>query len=273
MRLLTSITLMLSLAAPLLAQSDSQPKAVPSRRLVTRGEMYHPLSEIYIDLEASAGKPGDMAAMRICSKEPLPVAMYVAVVNPVAIGWRLVEGVNGTRSFPPDSVMILRSPDCQVTDPPYVPVEFWGVPKGAPLPPSVESAKLCQINVEGAGPDEPVKSLRAFRAALRGILAKVNENSEAVVIVKGEYNLRPTASMRRALREAKRFFARSRLPGDRYFVRLKPSAFYDPEYPEPEARYPDVFAVQITKECGVESPYRKSASINRASGVNRRAFR
>jgi hypothetical protein len=253
MRYVVLTLLLLSLIVTASAQRNIQPEAVPSRRLVTRGDMYHPLSEIYLDLEVSAGKPGDMVAMRICSREPLPVALFVAVVNPIGIGRSLGGGAIDRISYSADRVMILRSPDCQVTRPPYVPVEFWGVPRGAALPPSVESARLCQVRVEGADSNEPVRNSQAYRASLREVLAKVRENPEAVAVVRGEYNVRPSASMRRTLREAKSFFGQSGLPRNRYFVRLKPSAFYDPEYNrEPEPKYPTVVAVRIAPNCSGE---------------------
>lgn len=254
MRIALTIYLLLSSFALSLGQEANQPKAVPSRRLVRRGEMYSPLQEIYLDLEGSTRNRGDMIAMRICSREPLPLAMFLSVVSPIGIGESIAkEGINGRAFFSRDRIMILRSPDCPVTYPPYVPLEFWGVPKGAALPPSVESAKLCQIRVEGVDSDQPVKSLQAYRASLSEILAKVRENPGTVAIVRGEYNVRPSVSMRRALREAEKFFGRSGLPRDRYFVRLKPSAYYDPEYNhEPEPKYPSVIAVRIAQDCGSE---------------------
>jgi hypothetical protein len=254
MQFVLIVCFLLSIPILLSDQESSQPKAVASRRLVRRGEMYHPLQEIYLDLEGSAGNPGDMIAMRICSREPLPLAMFLAVVSPIGRGEMIAkEGLNGKVFFTRDRIIILRSPDCPVTHPPYVPLEFWGVPRGAALPPFVESAKLCQVRIEGVDSDEDVKNLRAYRASLKEILAKVRANPEAVAIVRGEYNVRPSASIRRALREAERFFGRSGLPQKRYFVRLKPSAYYDPEYNrEPEPKYPTVVAVRIAPNCNGE---------------------
>ena len=240
------------LSMPVLAQERGKPTAVPSRRLVTRGEMYSPLQEIYLDLEGSAGKPGDMIAMRICSFEPLPVAMFLAVVNPLGVGESIAkEGINGRVFLSRDRIMILRSPDCSVTHPPYVPLEFWGVPKGAALPSFVDSAKLCQVLLEGGPSVEPVKNQMAYRQSLKKVVAEARASSDAVVIVLGEYNIRPSSSMRRALREAKSFLKQRQFPQNRYFVRIKPSAYYDPEYNRgPEPKYPRAVAVRIAQDCG-----------------------
>ena len=240
------------LSMPVLAQQANKPTAAPSRRLVTRGETYSPLQEIYLDLEGSAGKPGDMMAMRICSGEPLPAAIFLAVINPLGVGERIAtEGINGRVFFSKDRIMILRSPECSVPHPPYVPLEFWGVPKGAELPPFVESAKLCQVLLEGRPSDELAKTRMAYRQSLKRVVAEARATADAVVIVLGEYNVRPSSSMRRALKEAKSFLKQSRLPENRYFVRIKPSAYYDPEYSAArEPQYPSAVVVRIAQHCG-----------------------
>jgi hypothetical protein len=253
MRTMLTICLLLSFSALLLGQEANQPKAIPSRRLVTRGEMYSPLQEIYLDLEGSASKPGDMIAMRICSREPLPLAMFLSVVSPVGIGERIArESINGRLFFSPDQIMILRSADCPVTHPPYVPLEFWGVPKGAALPPSVESVKLCQIKVESIGSEENLKTNLSFNEALRKLESGLRANPEAVGIIRGYYNNRPSRIMRHNIREAQRILGQSGLSRNRYFIRLIPSAGYDSSYPEPEPKYPDISIVRIKRDCNVE---------------------
>lgn len=249
MRLICATILLIGATVLAFAQEAQRLESIPSRRLVRRGDMYHPLSEIYIDIEGSARNPGDMVAMRICSKEPLSVALFTSVVSPLGIGQNFVRGVNGRLSFPADHVLILRSPDCPVTHAPYVPVEFWGVPKGAALPHSVESIKLCQVKIEAAGADETVKNLRGYRAALRALVARLRANPELVAVIRGEYYLRPSASIKRALKESERFLEQSGLPRERFFLRLKPSAYYDPAYPKAEPKFPDIIAVQITQGC------------------------
>jgi len=244
------ISLLLSAIATALAQSDPQPKPIPSRRLVSRGEMYHPLSEIRIDLSESAGRPGDEVAMRICSRDPLPVAIFTAVMSPLGLGWMLIHDKNSGITYPQDHVLILRSPDCPVPDPPYVPVEFWGVPRGAALPPAAESVKWCQVKYESFSPRRSFSGLRSYKVALKHLLAKLRENPEVVAVIQGDYDVHPNVSMQRALKEAEEFFERSGVARGRYFVRLKPSAVYDPEYHrEPERKYPNVIAVWIAEGC------------------------
>jgi hypothetical protein len=250
MRWIVLTIIFLSLMATALAQGISQPKAIPSRRLTVWGEMSHLLSEIYLDLEASAGKPGDMAAMRICTKDPLPVALFTAVVSPLGIGEDLASGVNSRIAYSAERVMILRSPDCPVTHPLYVPVEFWGIPQGAALPPAVESVKLCQIRVSGSSwIDVTTRTVQKFRAALREILAEWREDSSGIIVVYGDYDVRPGSSMRSAIREAKAFFRRNGLPRNKYFARLKPSSFYEQDNPRPEPKFPNLVRVRVAKDC------------------------
>ncbi|HEY9404376.1 MAG TPA: hypothetical protein VIQ24_17090 [Pyrinomonadaceae bacterium] len=250
MKFICTAILLIGASVLALAQEAQRPVAAPSRRLVTRGELHHPLSEIHLDIEASAGKPEDVVAMRICSNEPLPVALFISVVNPAGIGQSFVEGsITGRLFFAPERVLILRSADCPVTHPPYVPVEFWGVPKGAALPPSVESLKLCQVKFEEVGAGETVKSSRTYRAALKSLAVKLSANPELVGVILGEYNLRPSGSLKRALKESERFLEGAGVSRQRFFLRLKPSTYYDPEYTETEPKFPDIFAVQITQVC------------------------
>lgn len=250
MRLIILTGFILSAVVISSAQEHNPLKPIPSRRLVTRGEMYHSLQEIFIDLKVSAGNKGDMAAMRICSRDPLPVAIFTAVVNPLSVGERLTHDEGSGLSFSKDRVMLLRSPDCPITDPPYVPLEFWGVPQGAALPEHAEAAKLCQVRVEGFGYQDSLKSLGAYRKALGVLSKRLKENPDAVAVIGGAYNTRPSASMRRALKYAEQFLGRSGLPHGRYFVRLKPSATYDPEYnPEPEPKYPNVLSLSLAEDC------------------------
>lgn len=232
-----------------LAQSAARPEAVPSRRLAGRADLHHELTEIRLDIEESAGKPGDMVAMRICSKEPLAVSMFTSVVSPLGVGEGFVRGFNIRVSFAPEHVLILRSPQCPVTQAPYVPIEFWGVPKGAALPAAVESLKLCQVTYEAVGSREAVKSPRAYRAALKALAVKLSANAESFGVILGEYNLRPSASLKRALKETGRFLERSGVPRRRFFVRLKPAAYYDPEFSGAEPKFPDILAVRIAQAC------------------------
>lgn len=250
MKFICAAILLIGASVLALAQEAQRPVAVPSRRLVTRGELQHPLSEIHLDIEESAGKPEDMVAMRICSNEPLPVALFISVVNPAGIGQSFVEGViTGRLFFAPERVLILRSADCPVTHPPYVPVEFWGVPKGAALPSSVESLKLCQVKFEEVSTKETVRSLRAYRTALKALAVKLSADAELFGVIRGEYNLRPAASMKRALKESGALLEEAGVPRQRFFVRLKPSARYDPDSPEAEPKFPDIYAVRIDQVC------------------------
>jgi hypothetical protein len=251
MRLFTTISFVLVFIVTAIGQDNVQPKAIPSRRLVTRGDMYSPLSEIYLDLAASAGKPGDMIALRICSPDPLPVAIVEAVVDPVSIGDDLASGAHEGLKYSHDHVFILRSPTCQITHPPYIPVEFWGVPRGAGLPPASEVARLCQINVSRTNWFDVTgrnRNARSYRAALNDLLLKLRSDSEGIAVIYGEYNLRPSMSLKRSIKDAESFFKRSGMSRNRFFVRMKPWAYQGPAI-LPEQSFPNLVIVHIAKNC------------------------
>lgn len=247
--------LLLLLGATALAQGEAQPQAIPARRLVNREDVEHRefVDEIFRDLEASAGKPGDRVAMRICTKDPLPAALFTAIVNTLSVGEALASGIRSPIAYSAERVMILRSPDCPITHPPYVPVEFWGVPRGAALPPAVESVRLCQIKVSGTSwLDRTNKNFQRYKLALKETLKEWRDDSSVIIGVYGSYYVRPSPSMVRGLREAKAFFRRHGLPLDKYFVRLKPSSSYDSNYPYSEPRFPNLVLVRVARECEVD---------------------
>jgi hypothetical protein len=255
MKVVASITLSLAIGAAVVCQVTPKPTAVPSRRLVTRGEMSGPLSEIYLDLAASAGKPRDRVALRICSSDPMPVALILAVVSPDGIATDLSQGINGPIAYS-DRVFILRSPNCPVTHPPYVPVEFWGVPEGADMPSSVESLKPCQIKMSGTDWFDTTgrkRNAAIYRAALQELLATFREQNDGVVVVYGSYYVHPSLALRRSLKQTNAFFKQNHVPANRFYVRLKPSPFYDPAYPRPEPRYPNMVIVHVAKDCADNS--------------------
>jgi hypothetical protein len=251
MRLFVIISFVLVFIVVAIGQDNVQPKAIPSRRLVTRGDMYSPLSEIYLDLAASAGKPGDMIAMRICSPDPLPVAIVLAVVDPVGIGTDLADGAHDGLQYSHDHVFVLRSPNCPITHPPYVPVEFWGVPRGAALPPASEVVKLCQIKISGTNWFDVTgrkRNARSYRLALNDLLLKLRNDSEGIAVIYGQYNHRPSMSLKRSLKDAELLFKRSGMSPNRFFVRTKPWS-YEGAAILPEQKFPNFVVVDIAKDC------------------------
>jgi hypothetical protein len=237
--------LLLSSSASLPRQASVRPEA----KLVHRYENrcgYSCAQELAIDLGGVYGKnPNDTVAVRLCSKEPLPVALSTSAA---AYGY-VISILEGSYGYTPERVLFLRSEDCLGSNRAITATEFWVIPKGAALPSSAESMKSNQVRIDPLGMEGLIGSARTYRAALKKLPTRLRGNPEAVGVVVGYYYKQPSLVMKRRLREVRKMLEQSGLPQDRYFVRLAPwtgEQAFDP--PDPEPQYPSVFIIEIARD-------------------------
>jgi hypothetical protein len=239
-----ALALMLGL---LLSSGTSLPRQAsvrPEAKLVHRYEErcgYSCAQELAIDLGGAYGKNlNDTVAVRLCSKEPLPVALSTSA----AAYSYVISILQDSYGCTPERVLFLRSENCLGSNPAITATEFWVVPKGAVLPASVESVKYSQVQIESLGAQGLTENARAYKAALQKLPRKLRAKPEAVGVIVGYYYKHPSLMMRRRLAEARKMLEESGLPRDRYFVRLAAwtgEQAVDP--PDPEPKYPSVFVV------------------------------
>src|SRR5438067_273686 len=118
------------------SQKSGPPKAKLIRSAFTGGDFLHVIEEAALDLKEYASEPGDMAAVRVCSKEPLPLALTIATASPfIMVEYLEHYGLSRER------ILFLRAEDCSGNNPEIAVTEFWAIPKGATPPTSVESIK------------------------------------------------------------------------------------------------------------------------------------
>lgn len=234
-------------AGVLLGQGNTQLDA----RLVNRCESgcsgSSTVMEATIDLLHYFAKPPDMVAIRVCSKEPMPVAISVAATDPIYLTRWLAK----VHNYPSEHVVISRAVDCIGNNPQVAATELWAIPKGAEPPASVESVRANQVQSEtiGANKNTATKGASNYRAAAQKLIAKLRTRPDAVGIVLGYYYNRPTPIMQRRLREVRMLLEKSGLQQDRYFVRLAPwNGEYGIDPPDPEPRYPSVFIVEVARD-------------------------
>lgn len=241
LNLLVILGLLLPAGQP--APSGDQPRAVRFHRFEDFVGPYR-LEESMIDLGDMARRPGAKVVVRICSKESLVKAAFMAAAAPgTAYSYS-----TAIYDVAPERILLSRSEDCLSVNPDYAATEFWVAPDGAEPPPSVESIRLCQLKSESGLPRGEITTARRYRAALRKMVDTLRANPKAVGIVRGSYHQRPSVSLRNRLLEARMFFQRSGLSADRYLVR--PGVLYG-EWAEgdPEPKYPYLSAVEISREC------------------------
>lgn len=242
--MLQALTIMLGM---LLSPGASLPKQAgvnSEAKLVRRYEKRCGNScaqELAIDLGGVYGKnPGDTVAIRLCSKEPLPVALST---SSAAYDY-IISILEKSYGYTPDRVLFLRSEDCLGSDRSFAATEFWVIPKDVAPPSSMESVKFSQVQIKSLGMDGLIENARLYKATLQKLPTKLRANPEAVGVVVGYYYRQPSMTMKRNLDEARKALAQSGLPQDRYFVRAAPwtgEQAVDP--PDLEPKYPRVFII------------------------------
>ena len=124
-----------------------KPAAVQVRRCERTGSGFDAITEANYELTRIAAKPDDVAVVRVCSREPMPLALSIAAMNPFTVARALNQGYN----FALERILFLRSEDCLGPDSAVAATELWAVPKGAALPTFVESIKSNQAHLETVG--------------------------------------------------------------------------------------------------------------------------
>jgi hypothetical protein len=200
------------------------------------------ISEAVIDFAIYPHGSGDMAAVRLCSNQPLPLALFTAAANPFVV----VERVSD--KFSPDHILFLRSEDC-VGSHSEVATELWAIPVGSKPPSFVESVKSSEVRFRsiGAKKGPTAYGARNYKAAVKHLSLKLREKPETTGVIVGYYYKTPSNVMKRRIREVQRMLQQSGLPRDRYLVRLAPwTGEYGIDPPDPEPQYPNVFIVEIS---------------------------
>ncbi len=233
--------LLLCFTALLLGQESKQREARLVRSPFAGGDVMHVIQEAALDLKEHASGAGDMAAIRLCSKEPMPVALSTAAASPFIMLEYLEH-----HGFSRERVLLLRSEECLGANPAIAITEFWAIPKGATPPPSVESISSSQARLEVVRTEDMIKNAKGYRAALHQLIAKLRAKPEAAGVIVGAYYETPSPALEQNLRKAQRMLERNGLSAERFYVRVKPLLGERPD-DEPQPKYPSLFVVEVAK--------------------------
>ncbi len=221
-------------------QESKQPEAKLVRSPFIGGDVMHVIQEAALDLKGYASGSDDMVAIRVCTKEPLAVALSIATASPF-IMLEYLEHYGFSR----ERVLLLRSEDCLGNNPTIAVTEFWAIPTGAAPPSSVESIRSSQAQLEVVRTEDTIKSAKGYRAALQQLTAKLRARPEAAGVVVGTYYEHPSPALEQNLRKAQRVLKQNGLPEDRFYVRATPLLGEQAE--EPKSKYPSLFVVEVAK--------------------------
>src|SRR2546427_1542198 len=196
----TLVIIGLLLSSGISLGQGGKPEAVQVRRYERGGSGFDEITEANYELTRRLNISSDLAAVRICSREPMPLALSVAAMNPFTVARALNEGFN----FALERILFLRSEDCLDSDT-VAPTELWAVPKGAALPAFVESIKSNQAHLKTVGTKTLLaKGVRNYRLAVKELTAKVRAAPEATGVVVGYYFKQPSPEMKRRVSEAQK---------------------------------------------------------------------
>ncbi|HEY5883245.1 MAG TPA: hypothetical protein VIT88_01080 [Pyrinomonadaceae bacterium] len=231
--------IVISLILSFVALSHGQQKTKPEARMVRPpfegGDALHAIQEVALDLKAHAAGIGDRVAIRVCSKEKMPVALLAATASPFLLREHLEH--HGLQSR---LIFYLRSEDCLAQDPSTVVTEFWVAPYGADLPASVESIRSDYVQVQEVRSAGSIKTANAFNAALRDVIQRARNRTDVVAVVIGSYYAQPSAALKRNLETAKRVLERNDVQANRVFVHAAPFSGV-PNGEKWEPTYPSLF--------------------------------
>ena len=218
------------------------------------GDALHAIQEVALDLKAQATGIGDRVAVRVCSKEKMPVALLTATASPFLLRDQLQDYGFQTRL-----ILFLRSEDCLAQDTSIAVTEFWVVPSGAEPPTSVESIRADQADVQVVKTADTIKTAQDYSAALRDLIRRTSNRADVVAVVLGSYYKQPGAPLQKNLQMAKRLLELGDVQASRIFTHAAPfSGVSDGEQREPA--YPGLFvfstgvdAVMEASELGVDA--------------------
>lgn len=209
------------------------------------GYSLHSLEDNAAYLADSAGIHG-VVAVRLCSKESMPLALSIAAADPFVI----TASLRVDYDFTPERILFLRSEDCLGSNPMLAATELWAVPQGAAPPASIESVRFDQVRLESIGTEaSSTDNARIYRAARRKLIEKLRERPNAIGVVLGYYYREASPVMKRRLCETRNLLKQSGISANRYFVRLMPwigERSITPSEPEPKS--PSLFVIEVAQD-------------------------
>lgn len=206
------------------------------------GAAYNRVIEDILTLTIAV-KPENRAtiAVRVCSKQPLPLAIFPASADP----FQMAELLTGGYAYLPERVVFLRAEDCLGKDPLRGITEIWTLSEGASLPPHIEKVVSTDAQCVPLG-KKPAKlhiGVRDYKTALDDLIKELQRDPSARGVAVGFFLKRPSSALRRRMREVKSTLDRSGLPPDRYLVY---TAYFNAEASDsdPEPLYPEVYIIK-----------------------------
>ncbi|HEV8427235.1 MAG TPA: hypothetical protein VGQ41_04940 [Pyrinomonadaceae bacterium] len=202
------------------------------------------------ELEASFNPKEDYFAIRVCSNDPLPIALPMAVGVPFLTTIKMEK-----RGVPKSRIYYLRqNKNCQLPTNGYAQTEYWLIPKGAEFPVYVEARNASNLTgiqfvhrdtLEKGDRSEVEEKIdevtpQTYAAILEKVVALLKEHKSATTVLEVFYYKRSSpAELNKRVADTTNYLRRNGI--SQYRIHIK-RVYSGPDSPNAE-KYPDIFVV------------------------------
>ncbi|MFL6253576.1 MAG: hypothetical protein ACJ74T_01000 [Pyrinomonadaceae bacterium] len=248
------LVLSLVLCAPQAAQTNNAQPQLLRAFDASGGDVLNGIYKLGLELGATFHPEGDAFAIRVCSADPLPVALATAMGDPFQTTLKLSKG-----GIPMASMYYLRqSENCPLVRDNYARTEYWYVPEAAGLPEFAEARRASTLSgyqLTRAGyllpeeiPEVSEKGLekltpQSYAAVLEKAAGLLRDHKSAVVVLQVPYfGKTPTPELNRRVAETRAYLSGRRVAAHRIYVKRLYAADRVLE-PADVPLYPDITVV------------------------------
>lgn len=218
------------------------------------GDLLNMLYKIGLEVQGSFDPAADTFAIRVCSNEPLRIALPMAAGDPFLAATKLEKlGVPKSRIY-----YLRQNRNCAIPKNGHALTEYWWVPKGAEFPEHLEARSAANLlgyqftnwaQVEkGDGDrdevDDQIETLtpKAYAAILDKVVALLKEHKNAVTVIEvRSYAHASSAELKKRLTETQSYLRRNGIASYRIHTRR---FYWGPTSFDRESdAYPNIFVV------------------------------
>ncbi|HKV33768.1 MAG TPA: hypothetical protein VJP89_05595 [Pyrinomonadaceae bacterium] len=207
------------------------------------------LYNLSLEVQGSFDPKDDNFAIRVCSNDPLPLALPLASGDPFLTTIKLEKaGVPKARIY-----YLRQNKSCSLAANGYAPTEYWLVPKGAQFPDHVEARSATnllgfqfthhdQLEKGDRHEIDEIQNLtpKSYAEVLEKVVALLKEHTNARAVIQGFYYTHaPSAELNKRVTETQRYLTSNGIA--QYRIHTK-RMNWGPRSSAPE-KYPNIFVV------------------------------
>jgi hypothetical protein len=218
------------------------------------GDLLNMLYNIGSEIQGAFDPAADTFAIRVCSNEPLRIALPLAAGDPFLTTTKLEKlGVPKSRIY-----YLRQNRNCAIPKNGYALTEYWWIPKGAEFPEHLEARSAANLvghqftnwgQVEkGDGDrhevDDQIETLtpKSYAAILEKVVAQLKEHKNAITVIEVRSYARASSNdLKKRLTETQSYFSRNGISP--YRIHTK-QLYWGPKSRDLKSdQYPNIFVV------------------------------